>query len=64
MPPGDEIVEFPCQGDVTECDVYAGLFAWRYGHIPEDSKKEVVTINHLKDIPGLNRSADETEGDI
>ena len=27
-----------CLEDVASCDVYVGIFAWRYGFIPEDKK--------------------------
>lgn len=33
----DQRVEFSCKGDVVACDVYVGIFAWRYGHIPSDT---------------------------
>jgi len=46
----DELVEFACQGDVVGCDTYVGLFAWRYGHIPEDNnptRKSVTEMEYL-----------------
>ena len=46
----DEVVEFACQGDVVACDAYVGLFAWRYGHIPEDNnptRKSVTEMEYL-----------------
>jgi Domain of unknown function (DUF4062) len=46
----DELVEFACQGDVLGCDAYIGLFAWRYGHIPEDNnptQKSVTEMEYL-----------------
>ncbi len=36
----DEKVEFACEGDVVSCDVYLGIFAWRYGEIPNGSNPE------------------------
>ncbi len=27
-----------CLDDVASCDVYVGIFAWRYGYIPKDEK--------------------------
>jgi Domain of unknown function (DUF4062) len=27
-----------CLRDVISCDIYIGIFAWRYGHIPQDEK--------------------------
>jgi hypothetical protein len=40
----DELVEIACQGDVTGCDAYLGLFAWRYGYIPEDNNPERQSV--------------------
>ena len=31
----DELVEFATPGDVARCDVYVGVFAWRYGYVPK-----------------------------
>ena len=44
----DELVELACQGDVTGCDVYLGLFAWRYGYIPEDNNPERQSVTELE----------------
>ena len=27
-----------CLRDVISCDIYIGIFAWRYGYIPQDEK--------------------------
>jgi hypothetical protein len=43
----DERVEFACMGDVVECDVYVGIFAWRYGYIPENSA-EGISITEME----------------
>ena len=29
-----------CLEDVASCDIYVGIFAWRYGYIPNDNKKD------------------------
>lgn len=49
-PARDGLVEFVCQGDVLGCDAYVGLFAWRYGHIPQDNnpaRKSVTEMEYL-----------------
>jgi hypothetical protein len=37
-----------CLSDVEAADVYVGLFAWRYGHIPPDDNPEKVAITELE----------------
>jgi hypothetical protein len=57
----DERVEFACQGDVARCDTYVGIFAWRYGYVPEsESNPNRVSVTELeyatavqKNIPAL-----------
>ena len=44
----DERVEFACQGDVVTCDVYIGIFAWRYGHIPKDNNPERLSVTEIE----------------
>ena len=44
----DEIVEFACQGDVTTCDVYVGIFAWRIGHIPGNDNTEGLSVTEME----------------
>jgi hypothetical protein len=44
----DQPVEFACQGDVVECDVYVGIFAWRYGHIPNDNNPERLSVTEME----------------
>lgn len=33
-----------CLADVAACDVYVGIFAWRYGYIPPDQKKSITEL--------------------
>jgi hypothetical protein len=33
-----------CLADVAGCDVYVGIFAWRYGFIPTDQKKSITEL--------------------
>jgi hypothetical protein len=44
----DERVEFACKGDVVKCDVYVGIFAWRYGHIPNENNPERLSVTEME----------------
>jgi formylglycine-generating enzyme required for sulfatase activity len=33
-----------CLADVADCDVYVGIFAWRYGYIPPGQKKSITEL--------------------
>ena len=33
-----------CLADVAECDIYVGVFAWRYGYIPEKQDKSITEL--------------------
>lgn len=37
-----------CQRDVAECNIYLGIFAWRYGYIPDDDNPERKSITELE----------------
>jgi len=38
-----------CEADVAACDIYVGIFAWRYGHIPnDDDNKALRSITELE----------------
>src|SRR5262245_23493772 len=37
-----------CLADVAGCDLYIGIFAWRYGFIPADNNKEEKSITELE----------------
>jgi hypothetical protein len=37
-----------CQSDVAECHIYLGIFAWRYGYIPDDDNPERKSITELE----------------
>jgi hypothetical protein len=41
-------VESACQGDVIACDIYAGIFAWRYGHIPTDDNPDRLSVTEME----------------
>jgi hypothetical protein len=44
----DQRVEFACQGDVAACEIYLGVFAWRYGHIPEAGNPKRLSVTELE----------------
>ena len=35
-----------CLKDVSSCDAYIGLFAWRYGYIPPEQKKSITELEY------------------
>ncbi len=37
-----------CLQDVDECDLYVGIFAWRYGYIPDQDNPENKSITELE----------------
>ena len=37
-----------CLEDVSGSDIYIGIFAWRYGWVPEDGNPEHLSITHLE----------------
>ena len=37
-----------CLADVAACDLYIGLFAWRYGYIPLEWNPEQKSITELE----------------
>jgi len=39
-----------CLNDVEKCDVYIGLFAWRYGFIPNGYDLSITHLEYLKAI--------------
>ena len=40
----DESAAVACTGDVAASDLYVGLFAWRYGHIPKDDNPHSLSV--------------------
>ena len=36
-----------CTRDVATCDLYIGLFAWRYGYVPLDDNPDGLSITEL-----------------
>ena len=39
-----------CLDDVEKCDVYIGLFAWRYGFIPDGHEHSITNLEYLKAV--------------
>jgi len=37
-----------CLADVAACELYVGLYAWRYGYVPEDGNPERRSITELE----------------
>ena len=37
-----------CFSDVKECDLYIGIFAWRYGWIPTKKNKKKISITEME----------------
>ena len=37
-----------CLQDVAACDLYVGLFAWRYGYVPSEGNPEHKSITELE----------------
>lgn len=37
-----------CLDDVAHCDYYVGIFAWRYGYIPDENNPEGKSITELE----------------
>lgn len=44
----DQRTRAACEADVAGCDLYVGIFAWRYGHVPEDDNAERKSITELE----------------
>jgi len=39
-----------CLEDVAECDLYVGIFAWRYGYIPPEYDKSITELEYRKAV--------------
>lgn len=37
-----------CLADVANCDIYVGIFAWRYGYIPNEDNPDRLSITELE----------------
>ncbi len=45
---GDQRSVDKCLADVAACDLYVGIFAWRYGWIPTDNNPEQISITEME----------------
>lgn len=45
---GDERPLDKCQKDVASCDLYIGIFAWRYGYVPKGQDKSITELEYRK----------------
>ncbi len=41
-----------CLEDVAGCDLYLGIFAWRYGHVPDGYDRSITELEYRKAIEG------------
>jgi hypothetical protein len=41
-------VPLACKRDVGACDVYIGVFAWRYGYVPADDNPERLSVTEME----------------
>ena len=44
----DARVSDECLRDVEGCDIYLGIFAWRYGYVPQDENPDEWSITELE----------------
>lgn len=44
----DDRPKAACESDVAKADYYVGIFAWRYGYVPEDNNPEGRSITELE----------------
>ena len=35
-----------CLRDVADCDIYIGIFAWRYGYIPDGREQSITELEY------------------
>jgi hypothetical protein len=39
-----------CQEDVASSDLYIGIFAWRYGYVPDEYDKSITELEYRKAV--------------
>jgi hypothetical protein len=47
-PARDDRPKAASEADVSNCDIYIGIFAWRYGHVPGEDNPENKSITELE----------------
>jgi hypothetical protein len=46
----DKIPVDKCLEDVASCDLYVGIFAWRYGYVPDRYDKSITELEYRKAV--------------
>lgn len=41
---------YKCLEDVSSCDLYIGIFAWRYGYVPDGYDKSITELEYRKAV--------------
>jgi hypothetical protein len=44
-----------CEKDAAKCDIYVGIFAWRYGYVPIENNPEGKSITELEYLAAANK---------
>ncbi len=44
----DDRPKAACEADAAKCDIYVGIFAWRYGFIPTEDNPDAKSITELE----------------
>jgi hypothetical protein len=47
-PARDDRPKSACEADAAKCDLYVGIFAWRYGYVPPEDNPEGKSITELE----------------
>jgi hypothetical protein len=45
---GDERPAEKCKADVAACDLYVGIFAWRYGYRPPENNPDELSVTEME----------------
>ena len=49
----DDRPKLACEADVSNSDIYIGIFAWKYGYVPSDDNPENKSITELEYLAAL-----------
>jgi hypothetical protein len=47
-PARDDRPKAASESDASNCDIYVGIFAWRYGHVPIEDNPEGRSVTELE----------------
>jgi hypothetical protein len=53
-PARDDRPKIACELDAAACDIYVGIFAWRYGYVPQEDNPEGKSITELEYLAAGN----------